>query len=139
MADIDDVIAQGPGRRDFSPLADMFAAWRQGAQARREDALADARASLPAVLGADGRPDYGAAALHLLRAGDVHGATALAHVARAMAGRDPATSSPSPPRLATRADVDDVLRQAREARAAGRDPGLILRRLNEFGLDLSSF
>jgi len=108
MADINDLIAQGAGRRDFSPLGEIFGAWRQGVQARNEDALARARASLPAMLGPDGQLDYGAAALHLLRAGDVHGAAALAHVARATVARSLAPPSPAAPR--TRAELEQLLR-----------------------------
>ena len=43
MADIDNLIAQGPGRRDFAPLGTLFGAWRDGVKARREDEAAEAR------------------------------------------------------------------------------------------------
>jgi hypothetical protein len=83
MAGIDDLIAQGPGKRDFSPLGQLFGAYREGVKARREDQAYDARRGLGDLVQPDGTPDYGAAALHLLRAGDIPGATALAHLSYA--------------------------------------------------------
>jgi hypothetical protein len=88
MADIDNLIAQGPGRRDFAPLGTLFGAWRDGVKARREDEAADARRNLTFTIGPDGRPDYGSAALDLLRGGDTHNAAVLAHMAAAAAAHD---------------------------------------------------
>lgn len=180
MAGIDDLIAQGPGRRDFSPLGEVFGAYRNGVKARREDQIAEARQSLGAILGADGQPDFGAAALHLLRGGDISGATALARLAIVAGGRKrtqaqsqadgaygtaaegeaapPAAApvtypAPAPqpfapmtapppfalPKLRTRDEVEDALGQARAARDAGTDPGLILKRLRELGIDVSNY
>lgn len=139
MTDIDQLIAQGPGRRDFSPLGEMFGAWRQGMQAKREDELAAARRGLGAMVGPDGQPDYGAAALHLLHAGDVNGAIALAHVARATIARNGAQAAPELPRLTTRGEVEDALREARAAREAGKDPLLVLKRLHELGINVSNY
>ena len=183
MAGIDDLIAQGPGRRDFSPLGEVFGAYRDGLKARREEEIAQTRQSLGHVLGADGQPDYGAAALHLLRGGDIGGATALARLAiisaarGAAAGRPkrapaqsqaddtggvaaedesespgfapasaaapPASATAQPPlalpQLRTRDEVEDALAQARAARAAGRDPGLVLKRLRDLGIGVSNY
>lgn len=180
MAGIDDLIAQGPGRRDFSPLSELFGAYRDGGKARREDDLAQARRSLGSFIGPDGRPDYGAASLHLLRGGDIAGATALARLAWTRGGRRAAQapvqadyadetaaetgaatagyapagwtgSNPDPlhsaaaqapfalPKLRTRDEVEDALAQARAARAEGRDPSLILKRLHQLGIVTSTY
>jgi hypothetical protein len=183
MAGIDDLIAQGPGRRDFSPLSELFGAYREGVKGRREDDLAQARRSLGSFIGVDGQPDYGAASLHLLRGGDIAGATALARLAWTTNGRRraaqssvpagysdqtysdhgtggdgatagyapvgsttgvstalPSATAPFPlPRLKTRDEVEDALAQARAARAEGRDPTLILKRLHQLGIGISNY
>jgi hypothetical protein len=79
MADnLDQLIARGPGQVDFSPLGDLFKDY----QAAKIQA---ARSSLADAVGAGGvnGPDYDSAALHLLKAGDIQGASALANLAGA--------------------------------------------------------
>jgi hypothetical protein len=82
MADALDLqIARGPGQADFSPLGNLFKDFSEGQKARREADLDKARKAA-AVVGPDGKPDFGATALNLLRAGDIQGAHGIAALAQ---------------------------------------------------------
>jgi hypothetical protein len=80
MADdaLDTIIANGPGRVNFSPLGQLFQSYQQGVQARQQNQAMQARQTIGDAIGDPSNPDYGAAAVHLLQAGDVQGATAIA-------------------------------------------------------------
>ena len=158
---IPDPRAGEPGLR-----GELFVASPRNVQPEDEDEIAGAPQSLGAFGGSDGGFDYGAAALHLLRIGDVDGAAVLARAAAAVSpgrnraltrsdrgtqnseslrgglGADGRGTMPATrrfPRLTTRAQVLDALREARAARASGKDPALILKRLHDLGIGVSSY
>lgn len=94
-SNIDLLIAQGPGRRDFSPLGDLFKSYREGVTARRDDVKAQredeaiaALKGLDQFVGPDGKPDIPAATMHALRSGAIQAATALAKISDSAATRD---------------------------------------------------
>jgi hypothetical protein len=100
MADINDRIAQGPPRLDFSPLSTLFDSYHAGQKARHQQDIWAARKQA-AVVGADGRPDFAATALNLLHAGDIEGARQIAAMVRDMRRGQAAASRAT-------ADTDDA-------------------------------
>src|SRR5262245_30050650 len=148
MADVNDRIAQGPARIDFSPLSTLFDSYGEGQKARRQQDIWAARRQA-AVIGADGRPDYAATARNLLHAGDLEGARHIAGMVKDMrwglpdddadteGGRAAASTAPGALPLRTHADVNMLLQHARDAVAQGAPSGEVLRRLRQWGVDVA--
>lgn len=73
-------IASGPPKVDFSPLSDLFDSYQTGVKASRATDAYNALKNMTPVIGADGKPDYNATAMGLLKSGNLDAAKTLAEL-----------------------------------------------------------